>query len=96
MQFNINLLIASSLTVTSSVLLMSCQKEQRPNVLFFVADDLGWTDLSCYGSTFYETPHIDQLAKDGVLFTNAYASCPVSSPTRVSLQTGRSRESWSD
>lgn len=89
MQFNINLLIASSLTVTSSVLLMSCQKEQRPNVLFFVADDLGWTDLSCYGSTFYETPHIDQLAKDGVLFTNAYASCPVSSPTRVSLQTGR-------
>lgn len=89
MKDSIHSLITSSLAISSSFLLMSCQEESRPNVLFFVADDLGWSDLGCYGSTFYETPHIDQLARDGVLFTNAYASCPVSSPTRVSIQTGR-------
>lgn len=59
------------------------------NVLFFMADDLGWMDLSCYGSKFYESPNIDQLAQDGMLFTNAYAACPVSSPTRAAFQTGR-------
>jgi arylsulfatase A-like enzyme len=82
-------LIKSSITVVSSAILMYSKAEQRPNVLLLFADDLGWTDLGCYGSSFYETPHLDQLAKDGMLFTNAYAACPVSSPTRVSLQTGR-------
>lgn len=62
---------------------------EKPNIIFFMADDLGWTDLTCYGSKFYETPNLDQLAKEGVLFTNAYATCPVSSPTRASFQTGK-------
>lgn len=62
---------------------------RQPNIIFIMADDLGWTDLSCYGSTFYETPNIDRLAQQGMRFTNAYAACPVSSPTRVSFQTGR-------
>ncbi len=61
----------------------------RPNVLFFLVDDLGWRDLSCYGSTFYETPHIDKLAAEGMRFTNAYAACPVCSPTRASIMTGK-------
>lgn len=52
-------------------------------------DDLGWADLGCYGSTFYETPHLDRMAERGVRFTDAYASCPVCSPTRASLLTGR-------
>ncbi len=61
----------------------------RPNIVLILADDLGWRDLSCYGSTFYETPHIDALAAQGVRFTDAYAACPVCSPTRASLLTGK-------
>ncbi|MES2697162.1 MAG: sulfatase [Verrucomicrobiota bacterium] len=63
--------------------------EARPNLVVFVADDLGWADLSCYGSTFYETPNLDRLAREGARLTNAYAACPVCSPTRASLVTGR-------
>ncbi|MCA9081630.1 MAG: sulfatase [Planctomycetaceae bacterium] len=62
---------------------------ERLNVVLFVADDLGWMDLGCQGSSFYETPNLDRLAAQGMRFTNAYAACPVCSPTRASLQTGR-------
>jgi len=62
---------------------------EKPNVVFFLVDDLGQRDLGCYGSTFYETPNIDRLAKDGALFTDGYAACPVCSPTRAAVQTGR-------
>ncbi len=61
----------------------------RPNILFILADDLGQRDLGSYGSTFYETPHLDRLAREGVRFTSAYAAAPVCSPTRASLLTGR-------
>ncbi|MBL9144785.1 MAG: sulfatase [Verrucomicrobiaceae bacterium] len=60
-----------------------------PNVVLFIADDLGCRDLGCYGSTFYETPNLDRLAKQGAQFTNAYAACPVCSPSRAGLITGR-------
>jgi arylsulfatase A-like enzyme len=60
-----------------------------PNVVLFVMDDLGATDLGCFGSTFYETPHLDRLADSGMRFTSAYAACPVCSPTRASIMTGR-------
>ncbi len=63
--------------------------ERPPNVVLFVIDDLGQRDLGCYGSTVYKTPHADQLAKDGIRFTDYYAACPVCSPTRVSILTGR-------
>ena len=67
-----------------------CQPAERPpNFVFILVDDLGWTDLGCYGSSFYETPHIDALASQGVRFTSAYAACPVCSPTRVSILTGK-------
>src|SRR3984885_3136320 len=59
------------------------------NVVFFLVDDLGWRDLGCFGSTFYETPHIDRLAATGIKFTQAYAACPVCSPTRASILTGK-------
>ena len=62
---------------------------KKPNVVFILADDLGWSDLGCYGSQFYETPRIDQLAKEGIRFTSAYAACHVSSPTRASILTGQ-------
>ncbi len=74
------LLVLSSLQVTA---------EKKPNIVFFLIDDLGQRDLACYGSTFYETPNIDRLAKDGAKFTDAYAACPVCSPTRASLLTGQ-------
>lgn len=61
-----------------------------PNILFILIDDLGWKDLGCYGSTFYETPVLDQLAREGMTFTSAYASCPVCSPSRASIMTGKS------
>ncbi len=61
----------------------------RPNVIIFLADDLGARDLGCYGSTFYDTPNLDRLAGQGMKFTQAYAACPVCSPTRASLLTGR-------
>jgi len=61
----------------------------KPNIVFILLDDLGWRDLSYYGSTFYETPHLDQLAADGLSFSDAYASCPVCSPTRASILTGK-------
>ncbi len=60
-----------------------------PNVIVILVDDMGQTDLSCYGSKFYETPHIDQLAKDGVRFANGYSACTVCSPTRAALLTGK-------
>ena len=60
-----------------------------PNVLLIFADDLGWADLGCYGNAFNETPHIDRLAEQGLKFTDAYAACPVCSPSRAALMTGR-------
>lgn len=65
------------------------QVSARPNIVFFLVDDLGWADLACYGSEFHETPNIDSLAKSGMRFTNGYAACPVCSPTRASILTGR-------
>ncbi len=61
----------------------------KPNVVFILADDLGWSQVGCYGSRFYETPHIDRLAIEGMWFTDAYAACPVCSPTRASIMTGK-------
>lgn len=82
----------------ASTLLASCagrgplmSKKPKPtmNFLFILTDDLGWRDLGCYGSTFYETPHLDKLAAEGMRFTEAYVASPVCSPTRVSIMTGK-------
>ena len=63
--------------------------ESRRNFVFVLIDDLGWADPACYGSTFHRTPHLDALAARGVRFERAYAACPVCSPTRASIMTGR-------
>ncbi len=63
--------------------------EGRPNIVLIVADDLGWADLGCYGSKFHRTPHLDRLAGEGRRFVQAYAACPVCSPTRAALMTGK-------
>jgi len=62
---------------------------RRPNVVFILADDLGWTDLGCYGSRYYETPNIDRLCRQGMKFTAAYTCGPNCAPTRACLMTGR-------
>ena len=59
------------------------------NFVFFLVDDLGWADVGCFGSAYHETPHIDALAASGMRFTHGYAACPVCSPTRASIMTGR-------
>ena len=61
----------------------------RPNVIFILADDLGWGDLSCYGRPDYRTPNLDRLAQEGLRFTNAYSAAPVCTPTRCAFITGR-------
>ena len=65
------------------------EKKIKPNIIFFLVDDLGWSDLGSYGSEFYETPNIDSLAKSGIKFTNAYSACHVCSPARASILTGK-------
>lgn len=77
-----------------SLVLATCRSEKKynpgkPNILFIVVDDLGWSDLSCYGADLHETPNIDRLAREGFFFTNSYAAAPVCSPTRASLMTGK-------
>lgn len=58
-------------------------EKDRPNVLFILVDDMGYADLGCTGSSFYETPNIDRIASEGVAFHAAYAACPVSSPSHA-------------
>ncbi len=61
----------------------------RPNVIFILADDLGWADLGCYGNRVYQTPNLDRLARQGMRFTDAYAASSVCSPTRASIHSGK-------
>ncbi|MGH9673553.1 MAG: sulfatase-like hydrolase/transferase, partial [Bryobacteraceae bacterium] len=68
---------------------LASAEPKKLNFIFILIDDLGWTDLSCYGSTFYETPNTDRLAKLGMKFTHGYATAPVCSPTRSSVMTGK-------
>jgi arylsulfatase A-like enzyme len=75
--------------ITLSVLLPAPAAERKPNIILMLIDDMGWTDLTCYGSKYYETPHIDRLAKDGMRFTQAYSACTVCSPTRSAIMTGK-------
>jgi arylsulfatase A-like enzyme len=63
--------------------------QKRPNIVFILVDDLGLKDLSCMGSTFYETPNVDRIAKEGTIFTQGYAACAVCSPSRASIMTGK-------
>lgn len=67
---------------------MNVAAQEKPNIVFILADDMGYTDLGCYGNPFNETPHIDALAGEGMRFTQAYASSPVCSPSRAGILTG--------
>ncbi|MDA0780419.1 MAG: sulfatase [Bacteroidetes bacterium] len=85
------------LTISVFMFVSSCRtiakkkdnQSTQPNIVFILSDDLGWAELGCYGNSFNETPAIDKLAKEGILFTQAYAAAPVCSPYRASLLTGQ-------
>lgn len=74
-----------------AIILFSLKNVEKdsPNVIVFFVDDLGWTDLGIYGSDLYQSPNIDALANEGILFTNSYSACTVCSPTRASVLTGK-------
>jgi len=73
-----------------AILSVKCERQPVvPNIVFILADDLGFAQLGCYGSQYYQTPNLDQLASEGMQFTNAYAACAVCSPTRASIMTGK-------
>ncbi|MFZ9979912.1 MAG: sulfatase [Opitutales bacterium] len=82
------LLLALQLAATATLNAADGRK-QKPNVIVILADDLGWADLSCYGSTFHESPNLDKLAALGMRFTQAYSSSPYCSPSRAAIMTGR-------
>ncbi len=82
-------LVTLTLALKISLLAVDSAPKRPPNVIIVLIDDMGLTDLSCYGSKFYESPNIDQLAKDGVRFTQGYSACTVCSPTRAALLTGK-------
>ena len=85
-----NLIVTFILLIfLSGDLALGSKENQRPNIVFFLVDDLGWSDVGCYGSTFHETPNVDRLAKDGMRFDNAYSTCHVCSPSRASILTGK-------
>ena len=81
--------LAATSAAGTSVCCAQQKAPQRPNVIFIFADDLGWAELGCYGNTFNETPALDSMARFGVRFTDAYASAPISSPSRAGLISGR-------
>jgi arylsulfatase A-like enzyme len=67
----------------------SNSNSNRPNIIYIMADDMGYADLSCYGRKEYSTPNLDKLASEGITFMNAYAAAPVCTPTRAAFITGR-------
>jgi len=80
------------LLLAGPVLLISCQQEEpspKPNIIFILADDLGYHDLSSMGSEYYETPNIDRIGLEGMIFTDGYATCQVCSPSRASIMSGQ-------
>mgnify|MGYP003670152934 CR=1 FL=1 len=85
--------VLSCIIVT--IVFFGCKEEKResidnsePNIVLIVADDMGWFDLGCYGNAFIETPNLNQLASQGIRFTDGYAAAPLCSPSRASLVTG--------
>ena len=80
--------LALVLVAVSLLAAVASGAEDKPNILFILADDLGWRDLSNEGSTYYESPHIDRIARGGMKFTRGYAACQVCSPSRASIMTG--------
>jgi len=83
------IIVIAALTANAGGAFASQPNRPRPNFVFVLIDDLGWADVGCNGSSFYDTPNVNTLAAEGMRFTNGYAACPVCSPTRASIVTGK-------
>ncbi len=88
-EFVASAVAASALAGVGAEGSLAAPQAERPNVLYIMADDMGWGDLSCYGRPDYKTPNLDRLAAEGVRFTQAYSAAPVCTPTRCAFVTGR-------
>jgi arylsulfatase A-like enzyme len=87
---HVMLLIRTCLAwLIGSAVVSVCQAAERPNIVFILADDLGYTDVACFGSKYYETPNIDRLAASGIRFTSGYTCGPNCAPTRAALMSGQ-------
>ncbi len=84
-----SVLLGLTATAVMAIAAEPVSATRPPNFVFILVDDLGWTDLTCQGSRYFETPNIDRMAREGMRFTNGYAACAVCSPTRAAVQTGR-------
>ncbi|MHC4509167.1 MAG: sulfatase-like hydrolase/transferase [Planctomycetota bacterium] len=82
-------LVAPNCTAAARRRSATSRTRKKPNIVFILIDDMGWPDVACYGSKFHETPNIDRLASQGMKFSDAYAACPVCSPTRASIMAGQ-------
>ncbi|MCI7311042.1 MAG: arylsulfatase [Prevotella sp.] len=78
-----------ALAVTALLPASALAAQKKPNIIYIMCDDMGYGDLGCYGQPFIHTPHIDRMASQGMLFTQAYAGSPVSAPSRASMMTGQ-------
>jgi len=86
----VSLVVYSGMIAPCGYLLSCAKAAERPvNIIFVLADDLGWADLGCYGNSFHQTPNLDRLAAEGMRFTDAYAASSVCSPTRSSIMSGK-------
>jgi len=80
---------AAAIAAPGAALAAAKKPDTRPNIIFFLVDDMGWMDSTLYGSKYYRTPNVERLARRGMMFTNAYAANPLCSPTRASIMTGK-------
>jgi arylsulfatase A-like enzyme len=81
--------LGAAAVAVRGVLASAAEGGRKPNIVFILIDDMGQRDVGCYGSKIHETPNVDRLAREGMLFTDGYAACPVCSPTRASIMTGK-------
>ncbi|MGB0760171.1 MAG: sulfatase-like hydrolase/transferase, partial [Rubripirellula sp.] len=93
LQFGYRVSLALLVSLSFICVRASAQKSdagvKTPNIVLIMADDLGWKDLHCYGNEKLDTPNIDRLAQQGLIFTDAYSANPLCSPTRASILTGQ-------
>ena len=83
------IVVGSGIAALPNLTTAQPEVSNRPNIVFLLADDMGWGDLGCYGHPYTKTPHLDRLAKQGILFTSFYVTGPSCSPSRAGFMTGR-------
>ena len=86
---SIKVTLGTGLLTAISLYSNAANNSSKPNIIFILCDDMGYGDLGCYGQKYIQTPNLDRMAQEGMLFTQAYAGSPVSAPSRASLMTGQ-------